>query len=118
MRGMCFVGYAARAQLRSAIKISYKAQIWSNALERTNHHDDTLPLAPVQLVEKKRKKADFPLPVGRLTNTSLPCTNALTTLSCWGSSVLYPSFVAALDNADATSLSAFATLPGIRLRGM
>ena len=32
-------------------------QIWSNALERTNHHDDTLPLAPVQLVEKKRKKA-------------------------------------------------------------
>ena len=27
MRGMCFVGYAARAQLRSAIKISYKARV-------------------------------------------------------------------------------------------
>ena len=59
-RSMRFVGYAARAQLRSAIKNKLQSsskQIWSNALERTNHHDDTLPLAPVQLVEKKRKKA-------------------------------------------------------------
>ena len=52
LRCTCAATLSHKNKLQSSSK-----QIWSNALERTNHHDDTLPLAPVQLVEKKRKKA-------------------------------------------------------------
>ena len=42
LRCTCAATLSHKNKLQSSSK-----QIWSNALERTNHHDDTLPLAPV-----------------------------------------------------------------------